>query len=142
MVQKYLLGATFAVMIFVLLLAGARSGFLNDISETGATALSDSTIATTTAINSTVSSSTQGVIAEGTYLMAQVAAHNNAKSCWTVINGGVYDVTSWINQHPGGPQAILSLCGKDGSALFIMQHSGDTRPQQELATFYIGKLSQ
>lgn len=78
----------------------------------------------------------------GTYTLAQVTVHNSASSCYTAINGSVYDVTSWINQHPGGPEAILSLCGKDGSAAFNNQHGGQARPADELATFKIGTLAQ
>ncbi len=74
--------------------------------------------------------------------MAVVATHNSGSSCWTAINGSVYDVTSWINQHPGGPDAILSLCGKDGSAAFNGQHGGQARPANELATFKIGVLAK
>jgi cytochrome b involved in lipid metabolism len=72
------------------------------------------------------------------YTMAEVAKHNSASSCWTAINGKVYDVTNWISQHPGGQQAILSICGLDGSAAFNNQHSGQSRPANELTAFYIG----
>ncbi len=97
--------------------------------------------ATTTTSTSTAisTSTTQG---PDTYTLAQVAQHNNGASCWTAINGDVYDVTSWINEHPGGPQAILSLCGTDGSAAFNGQHGGQARPAAELATFKIGTLVQ
>ncbi len=74
--------------------------------------------------------------------MAQVKQHNSASSCYTAINGSVYDVTSWINQHPGGASAILSLCGTDGSAAFDAQHGGQRRPESELASFKIGALAQ
>lgn len=74
------------------------------------------------------------------YTMAQVAAHNSGSSCWTAINGHVYDVTAWINQHPGGAQRILNLCGTDGSSAFNAQHGGQARPEAELATFLIGTL--
>ncbi len=74
------------------------------------------------------------------YTMADVAKHNSASSCWSAINGNVYDLTKWINQHPGGPSAILSLCGKDGSAAFNGQHGGQRRPASELSGFEIGPL--
>lgn len=77
-----------------------------------------------------------------TYTLAEVAEHNSGTSCWTAINGGVYDVTTWINQHPGGPEHILALCGTDGSAAFNGQHGGEARPAAELATFKIGTLAQ
>lgn len=75
------------------------------------------------------------------YTMADVAAHASAQSCWSAINGKVYNLTNWINQHPGGPDAILSICGIDGSDAFNAQHGGDRRAQGELSSFYIGNLS-
>ena len=76
------------------------------------------------------------------YTMAMVAQHNSGSSCWAAINGKVYDLTNWINQHPGGPEHILALCGTDGSAAFNAQHGGQTRPASELTNFYLGPLSQ
>ncbi|HEY4494024.1 MAG TPA: cytochrome b5 domain-containing protein [Candidatus Paceibacterota bacterium] len=78
----------------------------------------------------------------GEYTMAQVATHNSKSDCWTAINGSVYNVTPWIDLHPGGSEKILSLCGKDGSAAFTTQHSGQSRPASELAAFKIGILKQ
>lgn len=75
-----------------------------------------------------------------TYSLSDIASHNTADSCYTTINGSVYDVTPWINQHPGGRSAILSLCGKDGSTAFNNQHGGQSRPEKELASFKIGTL--
>lgn len=77
-----------------------------------------------------------------TFTMAEVATHKDATSCYTVIRGNVYDVTSWISQHPGGAEAILSLCGKDGTTAFVDQHGGRPRQENELATFQIGTLAQ
>jgi cytochrome b involved in lipid metabolism len=72
------------------------------------------------------------------YSAAEVAAHDSASSCWSIINGKVYDLTNWIYQHPGGASAILSLCGSDGSAAFNAQHGASGRPGQVLQTFLIG----
>ena len=80
--------------------------------------------------------------ASQSYTMAEVGQHNSASSCWTAINGNVYDVTDWINRHPGGAQAILSLCGTNGTTAFNNQHGGQARPESELATFLIGSLAQ
>jgi cytochrome b involved in lipid metabolism len=88
------------------------------------------------------STGTKTTPAPGTYTSAQVAAHSGASSCWAVINGTVYDLTSWINQHPGGPDRILSICGKDGTAAFEGQHGTQGRPNAILATFKIGTLAQ
>ncbi len=73
--------------------------------------------------------------------LSQIAAHSTRSSCWSAINGGVYDLTSWIPNHPGGEQAILSMCGKDGSNGFDRQHGGQSRPLAILAGFKIGTLT-
>lgn len=75
-----------------------------------------------------------------TYNLALVATHKTASSCWTTIAGEVYDLTPWIANHPGGEEAILSLCGIDGTASFNDQHGGQARPERELAKFHIGAL--
>lgn len=77
-----------------------------------------------------------------TITAAQIAQHKDATSCWTSINGNVYDLTKWIPQHPGGPQAILQLCGTDGSAKFNKQHGGMARQAAVLAGFKIGVLAE
>lgn len=77
-----------------------------------------------------------------TYTLVDVSAHAEPASCWTAINGKVYDVTSFINQHPGGDQRILSLCGTDGSSAFDGQHSGEGEPESYLAAFEIGTFSK
>lgn len=87
-----------------------------------------------------VQTTTPPAKAPGTYTLADVALHDNGTSCWSAINGDVYDLTSWINQHPGGGGTILIICGKDGSAAFNNQHGGQRRPANELAGFQIGTL--
>jgi|GEM_PF-2153790 cytochrome b involved in lipid metabolism len=75
-----------------------------------------------------------------TYTMAQVNAAGNAQKCWTVVNGTVYNMSAWIAQHPGGSQAILGMCGKDGTAGFMGQHGGQRNPTSVLASYKIGVL--
>ncbi len=73
--------------------------------------------------------------------MKDVAANNTAKSCWSAIDGNVYDLTRWINSHPGGASAITFLCGTDGSKAFAAQHAGEGKPTSRLAGFFLGPLS-
>lgn len=75
------------------------------------------------------------------YTMAEVQKHNSATSCWSDINGSVYDLTDWVDNHPGGKAAILMICGKDGSPLFNAQHGGSNRVASVLAKFKIGTLN-
>ncbi len=70
--------------------------------------------------------------------LAQVTIHNSESSCWSAINGSVYDLTSWIPNHPGGEKRILSLCGIDGSDKYNGQHGGSAKIARVLGGFKIG----
>lgn len=74
--------------------------------------------------------------------IAEVAKHNSAESCYAIVGTGVYDLTEWINQHPGGSRPILGLCGKDGTAQFTRQHGGQTKAEAALASLRIGSLAR
>ncbi|MDP2704855.1 MAG: cytochrome b5-like heme/steroid binding domain-containing protein [Patescibacteria group bacterium] len=102
--------------------------------------VSDSNDSTPTQGN-TQNTNTDEPKAQG-FTMAQVATHSNISSCWTAVRGKVYDLTSWIPQHPGGPDKILKLCGKDGTETFVGQHGGSAQQETQLAKFYIGDLIQ
>lgn len=93
----------------------------------------------TPSANATAGSSQSG---GAVYTITEVAAHNSDASCWTVIDGSVYDLTQWIPQHPGGEGAIESICGIDGSAAFRAQHGTAQRQADILATYKIGSVSQ
>lgn len=76
-----------------------------------------------------------------TFTLDEVAQHNTADSCWAAVNGSVYDLTSWISQHPGGSSVIENLCGTDGTAAFESQHAQDGEANQELERLQIGTLA-
>jgi cytochrome b involved in lipid metabolism len=42
---------------------------------------------------------------------AEVARHDNKKSCWIVLDSKVYDVTGFLSQHPGGAAVLLRQGG-------------------------------
>jgi len=42
---------------------------------------------------------------------AEVAKHSSRRSCWIVINDKVYDVTSFVPEHPGGSTILLKQAG-------------------------------
>jgi hypothetical protein len=74
------------------------------------------------------------------YTLEQVRANNSAASCWTIIDGSVYNLTQWINAHPGGPGVIRSMCGVDGTASFKAQHDNQRSPAQRLSGYLLGPL--
>ncbi len=92
---------------------------------------------TTETVNTQTGTTTSGA---PSFTLAQVAAHVDASSCYSVISGKVYDLTMWVNMHPGGKSAILSICGIDGTAKFMAQHHGAQRQMDILARFYVGNL--
>jgi uncharacterized membrane protein len=78
--------------------------------------------------------------AAGTITAAEVSQHATPTDCWTIIGGSVYDMTPFLNQHPGGSAAIAGLCGVDGTAGFSAQHGGASAPNAQLDALKIGVL--
>ncbi|OGZ04854.1 MAG: hypothetical protein A2845_05170 [Candidatus Lloydbacteria bacterium RIFCSPHIGHO2_01_FULL_49_22] len=76
-----------------------------------------------------------------TFTLAQVATHNTAASCYSVVSGTVYDLTSYVAAHPGG-SIILAICGKDGTSSFSAQHGGQANPANALVSLKIGTFVQ
>lgn len=76
------------------------------------------------------------------FTMADVERRNTAEQCWTVVDGAIYDVTSFIVRHPAGAQEILNMCGKDSSEKFLGQHEGQSEPEMWLASLKVGTLGR
>ena len=76
------------------------------------------------------------------YTMDQVKVNNSSAKCWSVIEGNVYDLTTWINSHPGGAGSIRALCGIDGTQEFNRQHYGQRDPLQRLKLYLLGPLTK
>mmetsp|Transcript_11317 Transcript_11317/g.42265 ORF Transcript_11317/g.42265 Transcript_11317/m.42265 type:complete len:137 (+) Transcript_11317:129-539(+) len=69
-----------------------------------------------------------------TYTLDEVKEHNTAEDCWLVIgnetNGGpkVYDVTKYMDSHPGGRDVLEDVAGEDADESFEdMGHSEEAR---------------
>ncbi len=84
---------------------------------------------------------TAEVTTQSGYTMDKVRQNNSASSCWSIINGNVYDLTKWINSHPGGRSAITGICGRDGSSTFNGKHRGDGGPASILSGYLLGPLA-
>ena len=46
------------------------------------------------------------------YPAEEVASHNTRDSCWVTENGNVYNVTGFLDKHPGGADLILPHAGR------------------------------
>jgi predicted heme/steroid binding protein len=49
------------------------------------------------------------------FSLEEVAKHNKKDDLWIAVKGIVLDVTNWLDEHPGGPQALFSHMGKDAT---------------------------
>ena len=56
------------------------------------------------------------------FTTAEVAKHNNAKDCYVIIHGQVLDLTKFLEEHPGGKDAIMMFAGQDATEDFDMMH--------------------
>lgn len=82
-----------------------------------------------------------GLSPTATLSSEEVLKHSTGQDCWSVINGQVYDLTSYVSDHPGGADLINAICGKDGSAAFSGEHAGQQKPENILAAFALGPLA-
>ncbi|EPY84162.1 hypothetical protein CB1_000490012 [Camelus ferus] len=82
----------------------------------------------------------QGVETSVTYYrLEEVAERNSSKEIWLVIHGRVYDVTRFLNEHPGGEEVLLEQAGADATESFEdVGHSSDAR--EMLKQYYIGDV--
>ncbi|KAF7533169.1 hypothetical protein G7054_g7305 [Neopestalotiopsis clavispora] len=55
--------------------------------------------------------------------VAEVAKHNSKESCWVIIAGYVYDVTEFLDNHPGGAAQILRYAGQDATEEYNLLHA-------------------
>ncbi|KAI0404755.1 FMN-dependent dehydrogenase-domain-containing protein [Xylaria palmicola] len=53
----------------------------------------------------------------------EIASHRSATSCWVVVDGKAYDVTSYLDEHPGGAAVLVKQGGTDATAEFRKIHS-------------------
>jgi len=71
----------------------------------------------------------------------EVAQHNTASSCWVYIGNAVYDITTWLDRHPGGRDILLLTAGRDVSDLFVTYHPFTDKAASVIAKYQIGEIS-
>ncbi|KAI0008157.1 flavocytochrome c [Xylariaceae sp. FL0662B] len=71
----------------------------------------------------------QFAIPEREISMEEVAKHNKKEDLWVVVKGVVMDLTNWLDEHPGGPQAIMNFMGRDATEEFEMLHDDEVIPK-------------
>ncbi|NXO16677.1 CYB5B protein, partial [Oriolus oriolus] len=71
--------------------------------------------------------------------LEEVGKRNSSRETWLVIHGRVYDVTRFLEEHPGGEEVLLEQAGRDATESFEdVGHSTDAR--EMLKQYYIGEV--
>ncbi|KAM0787764.1 hypothetical protein ACM66B_003821 [Microbotryomycetes sp. NB124-2] len=58
-----------------------------------------------------------------TFKQSEVEQHKSQDSVWFTIEGGVYDVTKFLDEHPGGRKVLVNAAGTDATQKFHQFHS-------------------
>ncbi|EED23361.1 cytochrome b5, putative [Talaromyces stipitatus ATCC 10500] len=67
-------------------------------------------------------------MAEKSFTYAEVSAHTTKKDLHMVIHDKVYDVSSFVDEHPGGEEVLLDVGGQDATEAFEdVGHSDEAR---------------
>lgn len=71
---------------------------------------------------------------------ADVFSHNTPKSCYVSIGPKVYDVTTFVEDHPGGGDLVLEYGGKDVTEIMAdeISHSHSESAYEMLEDYLIG----
>lgn len=54
--------------------------------------------------------------------LAEVEQHNTDDDCWLIIDNKVYDVSKYLDEHPGGPEVMADLAGEFHSFLHAREN--------------------
>lgn len=68
----------------------------------------------------------------------EVMKHKSPNDCQTIIRGGVYDIASFIEQHPDGKMNFENTCGMDSTQLFEGQYGGFPKEEEQLKGLFVG----
>ena len=73
--------------------------------------------------------------------LEEVKKHNTRDSVWFVIHNKIYDVTKFMDEHPGGEEVLLEQAGKNASEIFEdVSHSADAKDLMK--TYLVGELPE
>lgn len=72
--------------------------------------------------------------------LSEVNQHITPHDCWVALNGKVYDLSEFMDRHPGGPTTILAWAGKDASKFFNEIHKGVKIDQYLRPEAHLGSL--
>ena len=74
---------------------------------------------------------------------ADVESHNTAKSCYVAVGAKVYDITPFLEDHPGGAELVLEHGGKDVEKIMgdEISHAHSEAAYEILEDHFIGYVA-
>ncbi|KAK1968947.1 cytochrome b2 [Colletotrichum sublineola] len=57
--------------------------------------------------------------------LADLGKHNVETDCWIAVHSKVWDITDFLNEHPGGPSVLLKCAGSNATKIFDEVHAPD-----------------
>lgn len=73
------------------------------------------------------------------YTLEDVAKHNQPDDAWIAIRGKVYNISKWMDKHPGGKVILTTMAGKDCTDPFICSHPKEV--EKKLPYFLVGEVT-
>ena len=70
----------------------------------------------------------------------ELMKHNTLEDCWVAIQGQVFDVSEFLQMHPGGAQRILKYAGRDATKLFSLMHTEEVLERMLSSIRLMGNL--
>ena len=78
-------------------------------------------------------------MASKVFTLEEASKHSSKDDCWLIIGGKVYNVTKFLDDHPGGDDVLLSSTAKDATDDFEdVGHSTTARAMMD--EYYVGEI--
>lgn len=76
------------------------------------------------------------------YSRAEVAKHNKHADCWVTYRGNVYNLTDFVDDHPGGDDLLVEYAGQDVTDIMAdpLSHEHSASAYVMLDEFRVGKV--
>lgn len=72
--------------------------------------------------------------------LQELALHNKQNDAWTAIRGKVYNITRYMDFHPGGVEELMKGAGKEATKIFEDVHAW-VNYEQLLSKCFLGPLT-
>lgn len=73
---------------------------------------------------------------------SEILLHNSSKDCWIIVFNQVYNITDFLQKHPGGSEILLSRAGEDATSFFQTRHGRNNKIYEYLSPYKIGILPE